>query len=285
MLFRSCPLAVAAQTVAEGQRFGVNVTLCRRPEDVQPGVNITNYQRIEAFDCGVFSGVVLDESSILKSFDGKTRALLTEKFKETPYRLACTATPAPNDFTELGQHAEFMGAGTAAQMLATYFINDTFDTGTWRIKGHAQVAFWSWVSSWAACISKPSDIGFSDEGFILPPVDEHNVVVPTDQTPDATTGTLFRMAPVSATELHSENRRTLKARVNAAAEIVNGTTEAFIVWCASNEESTSLAEAIPDAVEVYGSLSVELKEERIRDRKSTRLNSSHTDISRMPSSA
>jgi len=175
-----CPLAVAQQTVDEGRRFGYLVNLCRQPEDVKPGINITNIDRVEQFDAIEFDGVVLDESSILKSYNGKTRHQLNRQFARTLFRLCCTATPSPNDFTELGQHADFLGICTPAEMLATYFINDTFDTGTWRLKGHAIEAFWEWVSSWAICLSKPSDLGFSDEGFELPPVETHIVTVPVD---------------------------------------------------------------------------------------------------------
>jgi DNA methylase len=257
------PLAVAAQTVAEGAKFGVPVTMCRGVADVRPGVNIINYQRLDEFDTSGFSGVVLDESSILKDFTGRTRIMLTERFARTPYKLCCSATPAPNDFTELGQHAEFLGVCSSMQMLATYFINDTFDTGTWRLKGHAEDAFWQWVASWAACLSKPSDIGFSDEGFILPAVHTHTVTVHVDQRAEAGSGELFRVGNLSATQLHAENRRTVKDRVDAAARIVNATDEPFVVWCYSNEESEMLTTAILGAVEVRGDLSIETKEERL----------------------
>lgn len=258
-----CPLAVAEQTVAEGVKFDVHVNHCRQPEDVKAGVNIINYERIHLFDDVLFSGVVLDESSILKSFDGKMRRFLTERFSGTPYRLCCTATPAPNDFTELGQHAEFLGICSPAQMLATYFINDTFDTGTWRLKGHSIESFWRWVASWAACVSKPSDLGFSDEGYILPPVHTQIVTVAVDHSADAGSGELFRAANVSATNLHREMRRTMTERVKAAADIVNATDEQFIVWTEGNDESNALALAIPDAVEVTGSDKPEHKERKL----------------------
>lgn len=258
------PLAVAAQTVAEGERFGIVVHHARQPEDIKPGLNITNYERLDLFDGSQFAGVVLDESSILKGFNGVTRRKLNEAFASTPYRLACTATPSPNDFTELGQHAEFLGVCKPAEMLATYFINDTFDTGTWRLKGHAQDAFWQWVSSWAACIGKPSDIGFPDEGYDLPPVETRLVTVAVDHRPDVETGELFRNPHVSATELHAENRRTLMERVKATAEIVNATTEPFIVWCETNDESNELTLAIPEAVEVQGHDKPEHKERKLQ---------------------
>lgn len=258
-----CPLAVAEQTVAEGMKFGVPVTHCRQPEDVADGVNITNYDRLQLFDDVTFGGVVLDESSILKAFNGKTRRLLTDRFSGTPYRLCCTATPAPNDYTELGQHAEFLGICTPAQMLATYFINDTFDTGTWRLKGHSIETFWRWVASWAACVTKPSDLGFSDEGYTLPPVQTQIVTVAVDHRADENSDELFRNTTASATNLHREMRRTMDERVKAAAAIVNATDEQFIVWTEGNDESNELALAIEDAVEVTGSDKAEHKERKL----------------------
>lgn len=257
-----CPLAVAEQTVAEGAKFGIPVRHVRQPEQVTSGINITNYERLDLFGDVAFTGVVLDESSILKAFTGKTRRALTERFRDTTYRLCCTATPAPNDFTELGQHADFLSICTPAEMLATYFINDTFDTGTWRLKGHSVETFWRWVSSWAACISKPSDLGFSDEGYDLPPVKTEIVTVAVDHRADDGME-LFHNANASATNLHREMRRTMRERVDAAARIVNATNEQFIVWTESNEESNELAMAIPDAVEVTGSDKAEHKERKM----------------------
>lgn len=256
-----CPLAVAEQTVAEGDKFGIRVNHCRQPEQVKAGVNITNYERLHLFeDLGDFAGVVLDESSILKSFDGKTRRMLTERFAQTPYRLCCTATPAPNDFTELGQHADFLGICTPAQMLATYFINDTFDTGTWRLKGHSVESFWRWVASWAACISKPSDLGFSDDGYELPPINVKTITVAASHMVEEGSGMLFRDSSVSATNLHKELRVTMAERVAKAAEIVNTENDHWVVWCESNQESRLLAESIPDAVEVTGADTPRYKE-------------------------
>lgn len=258
------PLAVGSQTHREGIAFGIKTTICREQSDVDiSGINITNYQRLDKFDTSVFAGVVLDESSILKSFNGKIRQQLTDAFRATPFKLCCTATPSPNDFTELGQHADFLGICSPAQMLATYFINDTFDTGTWRLKGHAEELFWQWVSTWACCIGKPSDLGFSDEGFDLPEVITHTVTVSVDHRAEEGSGELFRNPNVSATELHRENRRTLMERCEAAARVVNATDEAFIVWCYSNEESELLTKLIPDAVEVEGSMDIDTKEENL----------------------
>lgn len=258
------PLAVGSQTHREAEKFGIKTTLVREQSDVDlTGINIVNYQRIDKIDCSVFVGVGLDESSILKGFSGKTRIQLTETFRNTLYRHCYTATPSPNDFTELGQHADFLGVCSPAQMLATYFINDTFDTGTWRLKGHAEETFWQWVSSWSCCISKPSDLGYSDEGYDLPPVKTHIITVNVDHKADEGTGELFRNPNVSATELHRENRRTLIQRCESAAEVVNKSSEPFIVWCHSNDESELLTKLIPDAVEVEGSMSLETKEENL----------------------
>ena len=258
------PLAVGAQTKREGEKFGIKCTLCREASDVDPkGINIVNYQRLDKFDTTMFKGVVLDESSILKSFNGKTRQQLSDAFQKTRFKLCCTATPSPNDFTELGQHADFLGICSPSQMLATYFINDTFDTGTWRLKGHAEEAFWKWVSTWACCISKPSDLGFSDEGFNLPEVTMEVITVSVDHRADEGSEELFRNPNVNATELHRENRRTIIDRCNAAAKIVNSSGESFIVWCHSIDESDLLTKLIPDAVEVDGSLDIETKEERL----------------------
>lgn len=257
-----CPLAVAEQTVAEGAKFGIDVRHVRESDQITAGVCITNYERLEKFEDMQFGGVVLDESSILKSFNGKTRQQLTRRFEDVPFRLCCTATPAPNDFTELGQHADFLGVCKPSEMLATYFINDTFDTGTWRLKGHSVETFWRWVSSWAACVSKPSDLGFSDEGYNLPLLTTEIITVKVDHR-SSDGFELFRHANASATNLHSELRRTMKERVAAAAEIVNATREQFVVWTESNEESNELALAIPDAVEVTGSDKPEHKERKM----------------------
>ncbi len=260
-----CPLSVAQQTQLEAERFGFpKVHRLKEREDVPAsGLCVCNYDRLDKFEDVKFAGVVLDESSILKSFDGKLRRYITDRFSATPYRLCCTATPAPNDFTELGQHADFLGICSPAEMLATYFINDTFDTGTWRLKGHAEDLFWEWVSSWAVCISKPSDIGFDDAGFALPPVNTTIINVEFEEAPDFETGELFKSNEVSATELHSELRKTMKERVEAAANIVNQSSDPFVVWCEANEESELLASMIPDAVEVTGSMSSDVKERNL----------------------
>jgi DNA modification methylase len=247
------PLAVAEQTVSEASKFGVSCSLVESEDEIQTtGVYVTNYEKLDAFNGHEFAGVVLDESSILKSFTGKTRRQLTHRFSSTPYRLCCTATPSPNDYTELGQHAEFLGVCTPQQMLCTFFINDTFNTGDWRLKKHAECEFWKWLASWAACIAKPSDIGFSDDGYDLPRLDLKTVMVDVDENKDRGDD-LFRIATLSATTMHKEMRLTSDARASAVAEMVNKSTEQWVVWCNTNDEADALALKISDAVEVRGS--------------------------------
>jgi DNA modification methylase len=259
------PLAVAQQTQREACKFGIPACVAASQDDITgPGIWITNYEKLDKFDASEFAGVVLDESSILKSFTGKTRRALTDAFAQTPYRLCCTATPSPNDYTELGQHADFLGICTPAQMLATYFINDTFNTGDWRLKRHAESLFWRWLASWAACISKPSDIGFSDEGYILPPLKMETITVEVDQM-DQNGDDLFRIATLSATTMHREMRLTCDARADAVAALVNPSRETWIVWCNTNNEADALVERIPDAVEVRGSDTPEHKQRALAD--------------------
>lgn len=258
-----CPLAVARQTIAEGARFGYQVSLVREPEDVREGINITNYERADRLDLAQFVGVVLDESSILKAFMGKTRQFLTSSFAETPYRLCCTATPAPNDYMEFGQHAEFLGVMPSNEMLSRFFINDTMNFGTYRLKGHAKHDFWRWVGTWAACVSKPSDIGFPDDGFNLPPLNMQILSVAVDQVSGRMDGDLFRMPQLSATNMHRELRATCAERVKAVADRVNATSEFCVVWCNTNQEADELILAIPDAIEVRGNDRPEHKEAKL----------------------
>jgi hypothetical protein len=258
------PLAVAHQTIKESQnRIGMGINYSKTGE-VSSRVTITNYDRVENFDTARFAGVVLDESSILKGKNSKTKAFFCEAFKQTPYKLACTATPAPNDYTELGNHAEFLGIMNTQEMLTRWFIHDSANTADWRLKGHAVRPFWEWVSSWAACVSKPSDLGYSNEGYDLPPlnVTTHTVATPTEECFEK--GMLFEMADsTSATSLHKEKRKTVDDRVALVAGMVNKSTEPWIVWCESNQESEMLAKAIPDAVEVKGSDKPDVKEKRL----------------------
>lgn len=257
------PLAVAHQTAQEGIKFGIHATVAESQSDiVSAEIYITNYDKLDHFDPGAFAGVVLDESSILKNFTGKTRIKITDAFAKTPYKLCCTATPSPNDYTELGQHAAFLNICTREQMLATFFINDTFNTGDWRLKGHAEADFWKWLASWAACITKPSDIGFSDEGYDLPALNLHQEIVAVDHR--ATAGDeLFRHSTLSATTMHAEMRLTSQARSERVASLVLNSSEPWIVWCNTNDEADKLAELMPDAVEVRGSETERVKESKL----------------------
>ena len=257
------PLAVSRQTLDEAARFGYSANIATSKDDLMAGINITNYEKLDLFDGIEFAGVVLDESSILKNFTGKTRIKLTKRFAETPYRLCCTATPSPNDYTEFGQHSDFLGICTPAQMLATFFINDTFNTGDWRLKKHAENEFWAWVASWAACIGKPSDIGFNDDGYNLPSLNLETITVDVDETAEKGSEELFKHATLSATTMHKELRETADNRADAVAELVNGSYESWIVWCNTNVEADALVARIPCAVEVRGSDTAEKKESRL----------------------
>jgi superfamily II DNA or RNA helicase len=255
------PLAVASQTVREArERLGMDVVYSK-DGTVSSRVTITNYERLDKFDCARFKGVVLDESSILKGFMGKTKQLLCDAFSQTPYRLACTATPAPNDHMELGNHSQFLGVMPSTEMLARWFINDPSKVGVYRVKGHAESDFWQWVGSWAACISKPSDLGYDDGAYNLPPLKMHTHTVNTPMQPGEA-DELFAMPTSSATDLHKTKRLTIRERCELTAELANN-GDSCLVWCESNDESAMLAKLIPDAVEVKGSDDIDDKEERM----------------------
>ncbi|MDD5487069.1 MAG: DEAD/DEAH box helicase family protein [Dehalococcoidales bacterium] len=255
------PLAVSSQTVQEAQKIGIKVNICASQGDVKDGINITNYEKLQKFDPGAFVGIVLDESSILKTYDGKTRTEIIESFKSTPYRLACTATPAPNDFMELGNHAEFLGVMSRAEMLSMFFVHDGSDTSKWRLKGHAEMKFWEWVSGWAVVLNGPSDLGYEDSDFILPPLNIHEIKTYSDSP---TEGHLFAIEAKTLQERQQARRETVRDRVEMCADIVNGTNEPFLVWCDLNIESNLLKKAIDGAVEVKGSDSNEHKEQSMK---------------------
>jgi hypothetical protein len=259
------PLAVTSQTVAEGQKLDIEVHACRSQSDVQPGISITNYEMLSRFDPSHFTGVVADESSILKSYMGKTKRALVDAFSQTPYRLACTATPSPNDVMELLNHAEWLGIMPSSEALMRWFINDSMSNGKYRLKGHAQKDFWEWVSSWAVSLRRPSDLGFSDEGFVLPELRIIHQYVETDITEGVPEGQLFRAPTMSATSLHKEMRITAADRAQAVADLVNNSTETWTIWCNTNYEADALCKLIPDAVEVRGSESITVKEKKLTD--------------------
>lgn len=250
------PLAVSAQTAREGEKFSIRVTVARTGEDVRDGVNVTNYERLHHFDPADFAGIVLDESSILKSYDGKTRRDIQAFAQRIPYRLACTATPAPNDHAELANHAEFLGVMSGREMLALFFKQDGNTTHKWRLKGHAESEFWRWMASWAVALRSPADLGCDDAAFRLPPLNMHSVVV---ASPDSGVG-LFRAEAQTLQERQAARRESVAERVEAVASKVNADAEQWLVWCNLNAESDALVKAIPDAVEVRGSDSAEHKE-------------------------
>lgn len=238
------PLAVSAQTVAEGVKFGVPVTLCADGEDIRPGVNITNYEKLGKFKGCSFTGVVLDESSILKSFTGKVRSQIIDFFCRTPFRLACTATPAPNDFMELGNHAEFLGIMSYSEMLAMFFVHDGGQTSKWRLKGHAQDVFWQWMGSWAVVLDSPGTLGYAADGYNLPELRVHQ---------HSADGGDPVAEPLSLTQRMQARRDTLAIRCSSAAQLVNSSPEQWLVWCDLNAESEELTRLITGAVEVKGS--------------------------------
>lgn len=238
------PLAVTEQTYREGIKFGINSKVVECQEDVINGINITNYEKLDKFDTSVFNGIVLDESSILKSFTGKVRNQIIDNFKNTPYKLACTATPAPNDYMELGNHSEFLGVMTRSEMLAMYFVHDGGNTSKWRLKGHATDVFWQWMSSWAVVITNPRDLDYEIEGYDLPKLNIHEIIVDGDE-PIVETLTL--------TQRRQARKESLEERCKAAADLVNNSNENWLVWCNLNDESKLLHELINDSVEVKGS--------------------------------
>lgn len=252
------PLAVISQTIEEAKKFGYSVR--EYDEDCDRGIYITNYDNLENIDASLFCGVVLDESSILKNFAGKTRTALIEAFQNTPYKLACTATPSPNDTTEICNHAEFLNVMSRTEMLAMYFVHDGGSTSDWRLKGHAKQSFWDFVSTWAVMLNKPSDIGFDDAGYNLPPL---KVIEEMVITPKKNNGLLFNESAVSATEYHKELRATYQLRLDRVAEIVNKSDENFIIWIGHDEEGKYLRSLLPDAVEVKGSDSKEYKKDKL----------------------
>lgn len=250
------PLAVGKQTARiEAPKFGLKAKYCRAPDDIEPGITIINYEMLSRFNASRFVGVVLDESSILKSYSGKVRNQLIDAFRNTPYRLACTATPAPNDFEELGNHAEFLGVMSRQEMLATYFVHDGGSTQNWRLKGHAQDDFWRWVASWAAMMQNPSDLGYDGTEWTLPPLNIETRLVESP-VPELC---LFPGAALSLSERREARKESLGSRVAAAAEIACN-AESCLVWCDYNDESVALSKSILGAVEVKGADSTEHKE-------------------------
>jgi len=252
------PLAVAGQTVKEGAKFHIDV--CRYDGSNSP-IQITNYEQLENIDCSIFSGIVLDESSILKNFEGATKKLILDLFSNTPYKLACTATPSPNDPMELGNHSEFLDVMSRNEMLAMYFVHDGGETAKWRLKGHATKLFYQFIGTWAIMLNKPADIGFEMLGYDLPTL---NLIERQIVTPKRDNGSLFNDAIISATNFNAELRLTKRERLEEVVKIVNSRPdENFIIWIKQNEEGEILKKLLPDAIEVSGADSNEWKEKHL----------------------
>ena len=255
------PLAVSEQTIEQGRTFGIEVS--RVPQGgtpTGPGVWITNYERMDAIDFTELHGLVLDESSILKAHDGKTRQRIIDAAQGVPYRLSCTATPSPNDFEELGNQCEFLGVMSRTEMLATYFVNDTGDTGTWRLKGWGASKFWEWMGTWAVVLRNPQDLGFNGARYELPPLTYHEHVVETDQLGDE----LFARPAMGLAERRKAQRDSVEARCKALADVVNAEPgEPWLIWCHLNDEAELITQLIPGAVNVQGSDSPESKSKNL----------------------
>lgn len=259
------PLAVGKQHVKSAEQFGYDdCFVVRNASDVRVGLNITNYENMHNFCPSQFCGVILDESSILKSFNGATSRRLIAAFANHRWRLALTATPSPNDHMELGQHSSFLGVMPSHEMLARWFIADQKKMGAYRLKRHGINDFWSWVASWARCACKPSDLGYSDVGFTLAELIERKHLVRSDISAQADEGMLFRVPDMSATSIHKEKRITIKERAAKVAELVGEYgSESIVVWCDTDYEADALKEMLPQAIEVRGSMKPDLKEEML----------------------
>jgi superfamily II DNA or RNA helicase len=260
------PLGVTGQHLDEANKFGFDdVTICRQSDDIRPGLNLCNYERLHLLDPKDFGGLILDESSIIKNFSGVTTRRLMEFGSNISYRLACTATPAPNDHMELGQHCQFLGVMSSSEMLSRWFIADQSEMGRYRLKGHAVGSFWNWVTSWARCAEKPSDLGGCDEGYNLPPLNLQRHIVKTDITTDAGDddgqSRLFRIPSASATSIHAEKRKTANDRATKIAEIIKSEPdEPWIVWVDTDYDAVAIKALLPDASEVHGRMTPEQKE-------------------------
>lgn len=260
------PLAVGASLIRESDKFGfsdqdIPISIAKTQEDVNgQGVYITNYEKLEHFDPSFFAGVVLDESSILKGMFGRIREYITTQFKDTPYKLSLSATPSPNDYTELGTQSEFLGVMTQMEMLPMFFINDTANTGDWRLKKHAEVKFFEWLSSWCIVLRKPSDLGFDDTGYDLPPVSYEEIIVESKEKDG-----MFTKQAATLSERLQSRKQSINERIDATVEWVSKQPkdESVIIWCDFNNESDMLKKAIDDAVEVKGADKPEYKESKL----------------------
>lgn len=253
------PLAVARQIEAEGRRWGYDCRVIREQSEAGDGINICNYDRLDKLDPSMFGAVALDEASILKSFGGRTSRALIELFRDHTYRLAATATPAPNDHMELGQYAEFLGIMASNEMLTRWFISDQTEMGAYRLKGHAESDFWDWMASWARMAEKPADLGDTSVSFDLPPL---NVFRHRAKETDLRGGEgLFATVEMSATRMHEVKRQTIDARADVVAGLVEAEAEeTWVIWVDTDYEADAVKAALPSAIEVRGSQPIEAKE-------------------------
>jgi len=248
------PLAVSKQTQREGQKIGIDVSM-----ESSGILRINNYEQLHNINPSDFVGIVLDESGILKNFAGKFKQQIIESFYETPYKLCCSATPSPNDFTEIGNHAEFLNICSRSEMLSTYFVHDSGETQKWRLKGHAEQEFFKWLSTWAVMISKPSDIGYVNGGFDLPPLRMYEHIVKSKKTD----GYLFHELARTLNERRQARKESLIERCNLAADLSKGSDKSWLYWCDLNYESDTLNKTVENITEITGSQKNEVKEERL----------------------
>ena len=252
------PLAIVNQTVREAEKFGIGkVHICRTQDDVKDGLNITNYEMVEHFNVSSFVGVVLDESSILKNFTSRTTVEFTEWFQQTPYKLLCSATICPNDFTEIGTSAEFLGIMSRSEMLATYFVHDGGKTSDWRLKKAGVSKFWEWFATWAICFTNPNELGYDVEGYNLPELNYHTILTKS-KVDDYE---MFVRVAETLSERREARKESIGDRTDTAAELANNNDDQWLIWVDYNDESKIVTDKIPDAVEVKGSDTPEYKAE------------------------
>ena len=250
------PLAVSKQTAKEGEKFGIKVNIIEKEEDIKEGINITNYEKLHKFDTNQFIGICLDESSILKSYSGKTTMELIDLFRNTPYKLSCSATPSPNDYTELGNQAEFLNVMTMNEMLAMYFINDASHGNGWRLKGHSEFEFYKWITEWAILINNPSNLGYDGSAYNLPKLNINKIVL---ESKTWETDTLFPVAAETLGERREARKSSIPEKMNKIKELVKN-MDNCLIWCDFNYESEEIKKAVPEGYEIKGSDTPEYKE-------------------------
>lgn len=250
MVLILAPLAVADQTKREAEKFGYTAKVVESQSECISGINITNYEKMDKFVANEFVGVVLDESSILKSYPGKVRTAIIQNFHSVPYKLACTATPAPNDYMEIGNHSEFCGVMTRSEMLSMFFVHDGGQTSKWRLKGHATDVFWQWLATFSVFVDNPANIGYQVSGYDLPKLNINEIIVDGNEPIKES---------LTLTERREARKESLELRCKKAAKLVNSSNEKWLVWCDLNDESARLSELISESVEVKGSDKSEYK--------------------------